>query len=344
MADAPKIIGLPDLPDPKKKLKGARGWLPVFQNFIDQLRVQSKEVAADDDRGSKLRLWGSQRIFLEQVSAGMDENIRDFYCLKSRQLGITTVSLAIDLFWLAVHPRMLGVLVSDNDNNAAFFRKTLQNYYKSLPPEFTGSEFQKIKDNSDYMEFSNGSRLDFLVAGSRKKTWGEGRGYTLCHSTETSKYGTPEGIVSFQETLAETHPDRLFLWESTANGYNHWKDMYEAADDDPYTKKAMFIGWWSKEINSIGRKDQRFAIYGYPPTEVEREKWRSCGNVMASKSVWNNWRGDAREMRTAAKANKTMIKTSRGMRKKRLSKVGTVSSKTDCYRNAMTKSPIQIIR
>lgn len=266
---AKAIIGLPDL---TKKGRGERGWLPVFQAFIDELRIQSKEVSSDDERGTKLKLWGSQKMFLENVCEGMDRGVRQFYNLKSRQLGVTTISLAIDLFWLAVHPRMLGVLVADNEGNRDFFRKTLQNYYDSLPEEFTGDDFRKVKDNSGYMEFSNGSRLDFLVAGTRKKTWGEGRGYTLYHLTEVAKYGTPEGIASFMEATAETHPDRLGIMESTAFGYNHWKDMFEAAEDDVYTKKAFFIGWWSKEINSISKKDPRFQMYGHPPNAEEREK------------------------------------------------------------------------
>lgn len=267
MADL--IKGLPSL---DKKGKGQRGWLPVFKDFMGELRIQSKEVAADDERGSQLKLWGSQRIFLEQICAGMDDGVRNFFCLKSRQLGCTTISLAIDLFWLAMHPRMLGVVVADTEANRDFFRKTLQNYHKSLPEEFVAGDFEKIKDNSNYMEFSNGSRLDFLVAGTRKTTWGEGRGYTLAHCTEVAKYGTSEGISSFVETLAEAHPDRLFIWESTALGFNHWKEMYEAGEEDLYTKKSFFIGWWSKEINSISKKDPRFGVYGYPPDAEERQK------------------------------------------------------------------------
>ena len=215
-----KIQGLPELPTGGKK-----GWLPVFHSFLDVLRIQSKEVPATDDRGTKLDLWGSQRIFLKEVASGLDNEIHQFYNLKSRQLGVTTISLAIDLFWLAVHPRMLGVLVADNESNRDFFRATLKTYHASLPDDFTGKEFSKVKDNENHMIFSNGSRLDFLVAGTRKKTWGEGRGYALCHGTEVAKWGTSEGIASFIETLATNNPDRLFMWESTAFGYNHWKEM-----------------------------------------------------------------------------------------------------------------------
>lgn len=293
------IKGLPELPGIGKKGNRERKWLPLFQAFINELRIQSKEVSAGDgcdERGAKLNLWGSQRMYLEEICKGMDEGVREFLCLKSRQLGVTTVSLAIDLFWLATHPRMIGALVVDNDKNAANFRSILMMYHQSLPSEFIGTSFQLVKSNSTYMEFSNGSRLDFLVAGSRKKTWGEGRAYTLVHSTETSKYGTPEGIASFRECFAEVNPDRLIMWESTAFGMNHWRDMYEAAENDGFTKRAFFIGWWSKEPNSLHRSDNRFKVFGQEPVNAEeREKiklvrQRHGIEISPEQLAWRRWR------------------------------------------------------
>ncbi|MDE2020688.1 MAG: hypothetical protein KGJ13_10165, partial [Patescibacteria group bacterium] len=72
----------------------ATKWLPLFYKFIRLLRIDSKEAPAIDARGSPLNLWGSQQIFLEELAAGLDKGVRTFYVLKSRQLGITTVSLA----------------------------------------------------------------------------------------------------------------------------------------------------------------------------------------------------------------------------------------------------------
>lgn len=273
MSRARTIQGAPELNDLSKGKKGESKWLPVFLSFISNLRIQSKEVIADDDRGSKLDLWGSQRIFLEQLSEGMDRDVRTFYNLKSRQLGITTVSLAIDLFWLATHPGIMGALVADNDKNSAFFRETIKRYHASLPSSFVGKRFLIEKDNAGFMLFSNGSRLDFLVAGQNKKAWGEGRGYTFAHVTEVAKYGSAEGLSSFRETLADTHPDRLFIYESTAFGKNHWFDIYSEGKRDNLTKKSFFIGWWSKEINSIAKTDPRYEVYGTAPiNENEREK------------------------------------------------------------------------
>ena len=137
---------------------------------------------------------------------GLADGIHDFTCLKSRQLGITTISLAIDIFWLAVHPGIIGALVCDTETNRDTFRETLRRYVTSFPKSFMGSGFQLVKggDNRSFMKFSNASRLDFLVAGTTNKaSWGESRGYSLAHCTEVANYGNPAGLYSFREGLAE---------------------------------------------------------------------------------------------------------------------------------------------
>lgn len=250
----------------------SKKWLPVFLKLIELLRIDSKEVAAEDERGSKLKLWGSQRRFLGELCYGLDGGVREFCFLKSRQLGITTVSLAIDIFWMAMYNGMVGCLVADNDSNSAGMRHILRRYIDSFPKGFFGKSFTLLKDNKNFMTFSNGSRLDFLVAGKSKKTWGESKGYALAHLTERSKYGSEEGLASFRETLSETNPNRLVISESTANGMNHFKEYYEECGRDTLTKHRVFIGWWAKEINSISKKDPRFPVYGVAePDANERE-------------------------------------------------------------------------
>lgn len=158
-------------------------WLGLFQKFIAEMRIDSKEVAAVDSRGSPLDLWGSQQMALEQLCYGLDEGVRTFIFLKSRQLGISTLFLAVDIFWLAVHPGTIGALVVDTEKNRNAFRSTLVRYVNSFPKGFLGKSFKIMKNNRDFMLFSNGSRLDTLVAGTsnKKSSWGEGQGYSLAH-------------------------------------------------------------------------------------------------------------------------------------------------------------------
>jgi len=158
-------------------------WLPLFEEFIKDLRISSKEETSADGLGTRLQLWESQTRFLREVAFGLDRGVRVFKCLKSRQLGVTTVSLAIDLFWLAINPGIVGALVTEDEKNRDKNRKVLKQYVDSFPEDYFGDAFKISGDNRNHMSFSNGSRLDFRVAGTKDKgtAWAEGEGYAFAH-------------------------------------------------------------------------------------------------------------------------------------------------------------------
>lgn len=278
----------------------AKNWRPLFERFAAQARIASKEVSSGADaRGSKMDMWTSQSRFLDMVLDGLTDGVHDFSCLKSRQLGITTISLLIDIFWLAMHPGMIGALVVDTETNRDTFREVLRRYVNSFPKGFLGKAFTIVKggDNRSFMKFSNSARLDFLVAGTTSKAnWGESRGYALAHLTEVANYGNPDGLSSFEEGLAETNPDRLFMKESTAKGMNHWRDRWREAGRDTLTKRRLFVGWWAKSLNSIPITDRRFPLYGLePPDEIERDLIEKVLEdydwvITAEQLAWYRWR------------------------------------------------------
>jgi len=267
-------------------------WLNAFVKFIEHMRIDSKESISEDERGSKLDLWGSQRMFLETLSAGLSDGQRTFYFLKSRQMGVTTIGLAVAIFWLALFPGLQGAFVVDSDSNRDKFRLVIRRYIQSFPKKFFGSSFGivKGKDNKAFMHFTNGSNLDFLVAGKSKDTWGESRAYNFCLCSEVSKYGKKAGLDSFKEALAEHHPNRLFIYESTAYGFNFFRDMWIEGGRDVQTIRRAFIGWWAKNLNSIPNKDKRFAIYGtHPLDEYEREIQKVIAERYGVALTMNQW-------------------------------------------------------
>lgn len=238
-------------------------WVPLFHEFIKYLRINSKEVPSIDNRGAPLNLWRSQKMAVETIVSGMERGAHVFMFGKARQLGVSTVFEALDIFWLATHSGMMGAYVCDREENRATIREKITRFMGAFPPNFFGSSFKVEKDNKDFMLFSNGSRLDFIVAGTKaKENWGEGRGYALCHLTEVSKFGSAQGLANFRETLSETNPDRLFVYESTSKGMNHWRTLWEEFGRDEFGKRRMFLGWWSKDLNIIKKGDQRYAVYG----------------------------------------------------------------------------------
>jgi hypothetical protein len=275
----------------------SKKWLRLLEDFVSELRIRSKEVASIDERGARLEMWESQRRFLREIGQGLDDGVHSFNCLKSRQVGITTLSLAIDVFWLAVHHNLTGCLVTDTEKNREINRSIVKGYIESFPEGYFGEAFRIVRSNRQMLQFSNGSRLDLLAAGTKKKSiaWGEGQGYALLHATEVASYGDVEGFKSLEEGLAQANPDRLFMRESTAKGMNHWRSRWIAGLSD-MTERSFFIGWWAGDKNQIPRGDSRFAVYGLAPetgdeARAVRDVWRLYQHrITPEQLAWHRWR------------------------------------------------------
>lgn len=240
-------------------------WRPMLLRFISHLTIDSKETGV-----GPLVLYSSQKLALEQICEGMTDDVRAFVMLKARQMGISTLLLAIDLFWVTMFPGTQGALVVDDDGNRDQFRNIIVRYIESLPAGWR----PKIKRHNRYaLVLANGSVLHYLVAGTKKKgSFGQGRGLNFVHATELSRYGDAEAWASFVSALAEQHPNRLFVYESTARGYNLFADIWEEAVDST-EKRAIFLSWWTKETYRIKRSSRQYkALMEADLTDEEKEK------------------------------------------------------------------------
>ena len=197
--------------------------LQQFYHFCQQLKIETKE------HGLKKmdKLLGTQTYVMGEIAKGLEEGVHFFTILKGRQLGITTISLALDLYWHFVNPGLQGTLTTDTEENRDMFRSTLAMYMDGLPKEY---KIPLIAHNRTQMSLKNRSRLFYQVAGTRSKgTLGRGKAITFLHGTETSSWGDEEGLASLLASLAETNPMRMYIFESTARGFNMFHDMYTTA-------------------------------------------------------------------------------------------------------------------
>lgn len=226
-----------------------------FRKFTESLRIDSKE------RGQTPLVWlGTQRYLIQQIEIGLSKGIHNFVVLKGRQLGISTISLALTLYWLFAHKGLQGALVTDSDDNKTKFRSTLQMYIRSLVPGWRVKGGIETHNRSE-MILGNRSRLGYFVAGKKKGSdLGRASSANYLHATECSSWGDEEGFQSFVSTLAESNPNRLYIWESTARGYNHYYEMWETAKNS-VSQMAIFIGWWRNEFYAIPRDDARYKTY-----------------------------------------------------------------------------------
>lgn len=216
-----------------------------FSRFCCALQIDSKEqglIALGDC------LLGSQQYVIDRMIESLKAGVHEFVTLKCRQIGISTISLALDMYYTGRYPALPGIIVTHDEAARAQFRTTLALYRAGLPEEY---QRDVIDDNRDQLVFSNGSRLRFLVAGTRSRATGSAKlgrsgAAVLAHATEVAYWGDPTGIAALRSSFAQTNPLRLFHWESTANGENWFKDMWDEAEAARSVRR-IFVSWWAND-------------------------------------------------------------------------------------------------
>jgi hypothetical protein len=240
--------------------------LKQFYHFCAQLKIETKEQGL-----RKMdNLLGTQTYVMDQIADGLANDIHFFVILKGRQLGITTISLALDLYWHFIHNGLQGTLTTDTEENRDMFRSTLAMYMEGLPKEY---RIPLVAHNRNQLSLKNRSRLFYQVAGLRAKgSLGRGKAITFLHGTETSSWGDEEGLASLLASLAQTNPNRLYIFESTARGFNMFHDMYVTAKR-ALNQKAIFCGWWRNEFYSAAPDSNVYKVYWDGKLTTEEKEW-----------------------------------------------------------------------
>ncbi len=210
--------------------------------FVSLVRVRSKEQT----KPQPIQLYEAQYRFLAEICKGLDQGRHFFVCLKARQLGISTVMWLLDMFWLWMHPGLQGSMIFDTGENRDVAREQLTNMIESLPP---GYRIPLHKHNRTGLFLKNESVLQYLAAGRRKTGSGLGRSraFSFVHGSEAAFWGDQKGFEALVRALAQENPDRLYVFESTANGFNFFEDLCRKAKQTP-SQHYFFIGWWAKEL------------------------------------------------------------------------------------------------
>jgi hypothetical protein len=238
--------------------------LKKFYKFCSELKIETKEEGL-----KKMgNLLGTQKYVMQEITKGLEKDVHFFVILKGRQLGITTVSLALDLYWQFTHPGWQGTLVADTEENRDMFRSTLGMYMDGLPKEY---KIPLVAHNRNQMVLKNRSRIFYQIAGNKSRL-GQGKAITYLHGTETASWGNEEGLASLIASLAEKNPERLYMFESTAQGFNMFHDMYKTAKS-ARTQHAIFCGWWRNEYYTVDPDSNIYKVYWDGKLTGEEKEW-----------------------------------------------------------------------
>ena len=243
--------------------------------WCNYLKISSKEKGIISFAPSTW--FKGQKFLIKEIFKEIQSNspVRDFIVLKARQLGVTTVVFALDLFWIMSNPAIRLAFLCHNYEVRPKLRENLRTLYLSLP---RGYKMPVLMDNREMMSFANNSEILFYHISSKeasRQAVARSQAITCLHASEAAYYDTldpnEEVLKSLQISRAKSHPARFTILESTANGFNSFYDRWQNAKENP-AEKAVFIGWWMRDDYILKPDNPLFFEYNYPPTREEKTK------------------------------------------------------------------------
>ena len=274
--------------------------IDAFADFCAHITIPSK-----DEGLVPLTLWGPQRYWLAQVNAGLEQGIREFVTLKGRQLGMTTIMDAFRLYWPQINSGTQGMFVSDNEPNRDYRRDLTLEMYASLPREYqrpvrVNNQNLLAWDKGD--EFG-GSRLMFdhsglpRGGGQRRNRLGRSRGLNFFDGDEIGSWVNQADVSTVRASLSKVHPNRLYLWNSTAQGFGPFHEMVETAKH-AVSQRLIFVAWWRHERYRVPVSHEAiWEKYGGKLTADER-RWKKeikrqyDVEIEPEQLVWYRWTCD----------------------------------------------------
>lgn len=182
--------------------------------------------------------------------------------LKSRQLGFSTLSCGLSLYYACTQPNSDILLVSYSIDSATAIFDRLKTMYNTIPKIVRPTLFN---NNKKELKFDNGSRIVCATAGNKELA----RGMTLkfAHLSEYAfwKENAPKQLLAIEQALA----GQLVI-ESTANGLNHFNELWTKAENEENLYKPFFFNWYQNK--SMFKKDYEFAM----------QVWKNRGNKVPS--------------------------------------------------------------
>lgn len=192
-------------------------------------------------------------------------------CLKARQIGFSTWFQTKLVHRCTLRERYDAVTVAHDKETGGKLSRMAETIYGNLPDD----PWLKPKVGSygrrQFMHFTGGGSWErgdlfpdsrYMVDTANEFQAGRGSTYRAIHASEVAFWQQiNEKLTSLMSAVPDS-PETLFILESTAKGYNEFRDWWKDAEDGRSDWIPFFWPWWKEE-------EYRLEFV----TETERERF-----------------------------------------------------------------------
>ena len=242
-----------------------------------ELLIEAVFVIVDKERNTvPFFLNELQKEFLDylnQAKRDYKEGKRlhlKFMLLKGRQGGFTTVITAYELVCAITQRNFAGFTLADiSDNTESIFNSKAKFVFDKLPECLKPS----AKYNSKREFYFDKINSSWEVATQGNKEVGRSKTLNFFHGSEAAFWDNLESVMTgLGEALTK---DSIQILETTANGYNQYKDMWDA---DNNFENLFFVWWKTKEYRlnfESDSKEQWFTSKVFDAKEQKETDYKS---------------------------------------------------------------------
>ena len=232
-----------------------------------------------------------QKNFLDNMS-------RYNIILKSRQIGFSTLSLGLMLYYAFQIPNSNYMMLAHMESTTNTLFTKLKLMYESIPEKYRIG-FRKSNEKELFLE--NNSRISIQTA-SKQSADGIGRGYSLMmiHLSEFALYDdyVQENLSTIESALVKS-PNAKIIIESTAQGLNYFYYLFKDAIAGNSKYKAFFYNWLGEGSKRYYKFEYELAKQWYKKGIVkyltddemdETEKKLYALGANKVQLIWRRWR------------------------------------------------------
>lgn len=163
--------------------------------------------------------------------------------LKSRQIGITSVSIGLSIYYCMTEQNVTCLLMSYSLDSARGIFEKLKQISKDI---ISAVKVEEIVNNRQELKFVNGSRI--IVSTCGNKDVARGLTLKLAHLSEVGFMNgerVKKNILAIEQAL---RVDGMMILESTANGQNEFSEFWSRAEKAESLYKPFFFSWVGDKI------------------------------------------------------------------------------------------------
>ncbi|MCM3130957.1 hypothetical protein ACFQ3J_00345 [Paenibacillus provencensis] len=215
-------------------------------NRYPEYLIEISFVIVDKDKNTiPFFLNEVQQSFLADINKAKDGYAAGsrlhlkFLVLKGRQQGFTSFITAYQLSNAIISKNFSGFTLADSgDNTNTIFEDKAKYIYNQLPDALKPTE--KYNNRREFHFEKLNSRWRVNTAGNKEV--GRSKTINFFHGSEAAFWDSIDSIMTgLGEALTK---DSIQILETTANGLNEFKDLWDGAEKGTNNWEPKFYQWW----------------------------------------------------------------------------------------------------